>query len=167
MQPLFWKCTTFSPSDVSDSFLTIVLNSLWRCRFSIVSDGRLRRLAPGCAGTSFAFSTNRVSLLHFWLLTSLCHVICRQPGKLAEAFKYFVQGMGYSKYAPLPCSANTLSNQQKSKSTASGVCAAGVYLGALAVVFRNLLSLSPPRRLVEFRSPAPMTPFPLQAPFFY
>lgn len=23
--------------------------------------------------------------------------ICSQPGKLAEAFKYFVQGMGYSK----------------------------------------------------------------------
>lgn len=31
----------------------------------------------------------------------LCHLnhafVSRQPGKLAEAFKYFVQGMGYSK----------------------------------------------------------------------
>lgn len=25
--------------------------------------------------------------------------LCSQPGKLAEAFKYFVQGMGYSKYS--------------------------------------------------------------------
>lgn len=25
--------------------------------------------------------------------------LCLQPGKLAEAFKYFVQGMGYSKYS--------------------------------------------------------------------
>uniref|UniRef100_A0A3Q3D456 Ndrg family member 3a n=1 Tax=Hippocampus comes TaxID=109280 RepID=A0A3Q3D456_HIPCM len=36
----------------------------------------------------------QVSLLHFGS-SPLCHVISRQPGKLAEAFKYFVQGMGY------------------------------------------------------------------------
>lgn len=30
-----------------------------------------------------------------------------QPGKLTEAFKYFLQGMGYSKYSPTNCRQGT------------------------------------------------------------
>lgn len=43
-------------------------------------------------------------MLHDFLITIALLIViydffslCSQPGKLAEAFKYFVQGMGYSK----------------------------------------------------------------------
>lgn len=60
------------------------------------TDGRLWRLTSGCAGKCACtfFQLNFIK----WS----CHLHlyrCLQPGKLAEAFKYFVQGMGYSKYS--------------------------------------------------------------------
>lgn len=48
------------------------------------------------------FSNVNCYLIQFyfkWLrLTDAFSVCVLQPGKLAEAFKYFVQGMGYSEY---------------------------------------------------------------------
>lgn len=41
--------------------------------------------------------TPAVSLLVLNSNFSKTFFFCSQPGKLAEAFKYFVQGMGYSK----------------------------------------------------------------------
>lgn len=54
-------------------------------------DGLLGSWAVLFATSETFMVSNHLSLFSFL-------VMCPQPGKLTEAFKYFLQGMGYSEY---------------------------------------------------------------------
>ena len=70
-----------------------------------VADGRLRGPAPGGSGEKrlTALPRHLGCTEPLALLALKPRFLFPQPGKLTEAFKYFVQGMGYSKWQTQFC----------------------------------------------------------------
>lgn len=96
-----------------------------------VADGWLWRTSPGGSGENCvtALPWDLVCTKPLALLTLMLHFLFPQPGKLTEAFKYFVQGMGYSKW-------------QTQFSVLGWVCSEGN--SAFPVHLSPLASVSPP-----------------------